>query len=34
MLDEAGVERDYINELLFDDDPTYQVLFNGEYWIP
>jgi dCMP deaminase len=34
MLDEAGVERDYINEPLFDDDPVYQVLFNGEYWIP
>jgi dCMP deaminase len=34
MLDEAGVERTYLVSDLFGSDPDYQVLFNGEYWIP
>lgn len=34
MLDEAGVIRDYLEGDLFDGDPTYAVLFNGELWIP
>jgi hypothetical protein len=34
MLDEAGVVRDYIEGDLFEGDPAYSVLFNGELWIP
>jgi len=34
MLDEAGVIRDYLDGDLFDSDPVYSVLFNGELWIP
>lgn len=34
MLDEAGVIRDYLGGNLFDGDSAYQVLFNGELWIP
>jgi len=34
MLDEAGVKRDYLEGDLFDGDPAYRVLFNGELWIP
>jgi deoxycytidylate deaminase len=34
MLDEAGVVRIYLQGDLFDSDPAYAVLFNGELWIP
>jgi dCMP deaminase len=34
MLDEAGIERVYLEGDLFQGDPAYRVLFNGEYWIP
>ncbi len=34
MLDEAGVIRDYLEGDLFEGDPTYSVLFDGELWIP
>lgn len=34
MLDEAGVKRDYLEGDLFDGDPAYRVLFDGEFWIP
>ncbi len=34
MLDEAGVERVYLEGDLFDGDPAYAVLFDGELWVP
>ena len=34
MLDEAGVVREYLTGDLFEGDPAYAVLFNGELWIP
>jgi len=34
MLDDAGVERVYLEGDLFQGDPAYSVLFDGSYWIP
>jgi len=34
MLDEAGVECEYLAGDLFHGDPDYAILFNGERWIP
>ena len=34
MLDEAGVQRDYLTGDLFEGDPAYSVLFDGELWVP
>ena len=34
MLDQAGVQREYLDADLFDSDPAYAVLFRGELWIP
>ncbi len=34
MLDEAGVERDYLEGDLFDGDSSYSVLFDKELWVP
>lgn len=32
MLNEAGIQRDYHDGQLFDDD--FHVLFSGEFWTP
>lgn len=34
MLDEAGVERVYLEGDLFDSDLAYAVLFDGKLWVP